>query len=187
MASIREYFLKKKLNKKYYNLIYKSWSDVENILLLFNSDYLEKNSEIKTFIKQGKNENKNIVACCFVNKKKSETPTLDDYIVIDKSNINLLGKPDVNHIGSIFNYKYDVIIDLTEDIVVPLAYIMAMVEYNFASGVKKDNFNFYDFVLDFTSQRESMEVKDPDDINESHFSVIILEQIVKYLKMVKSK
>ena len=98
-----------------------------------------------------------------------------------------MGKPDVNHIGSIFNYKYDVIIDLTEDIVVPLAYIMAMVEYNFACGVKKDNFNFYDFVLDFTSQRVSMEVKDPDDINESHFSVIILEQIVKYLKMVKSK
>ena len=73
MIGIKEFLLHKALNKKYYNLSYKSWKDIDNILLLFESDYPEKNSQIKNFIKQVKEDNKNIVSCCFVNKKKSDS------------------------------------------------------------------------------------------------------------------
>lgn len=185
MIGIKEFLLHKALNKKYYNLSYKSWKDIDNILLLFESDYPEKNSQIKNFIKQVKEDNKNIVSCCFVNKKKSDSATLDDYIVIDKSNVNIFGKPDMNHIGSIFNFHYDVIIDITENIVIPLAYILALVDYNFSCGVKKDNFNYYDFVLDLTSQQKINSAQ--NNVIEGDFSITILEQIIKYLKMVKSK
>ena len=91
----------------------------------------------------------------------------------------------MNHIGPIFNFHYDVIIDITENIVIPLAYILALVDYNFSCGVKKDNFNYYDFVLDLTSQQKTNSAQ--NNVIEDDFSITILEQIIKYLKMVKSK
>lgn len=185
MMSVKNFFLKKKLDAKRYNLTYKSWQEIRDILLLFKSDTSENNSQVKKFIKSVKNENKNIVACCFVDKRKSDTPTLDDYIVIDKSNVNFLEKPKLNHIEPLLNAHYDVMIDITETEVVPLAYVMSLVDYGFSCGVKKENFGYYDFVLDFSNKQNFK--SEEDYISEDDFSMSILEQMVKYLKMIKSK
>ena len=59
---------------------FRSLDDIRSILLLFESDYQEKNNDARAFVKMLQNEGKRVVVCCYVDKKVAETATLENYI-----------------------------------------------------------------------------------------------------------
>ena len=93
LKKIKQYFFNRALKKTCRTSCYRSWENIRTILVLFESDLQEKNAEARAFVKALQNEGKKVVACCYVDKKKAETATLDHWVVFDRSQVNWLKRP----------------------------------------------------------------------------------------------
>jgi hypothetical protein len=157
------------------------------VLLLFESDYQEKNNDARSFIKMLQNEGKRVVVCCYVNKKEAETATLDNYIVLDRQKCNWLGKPIDTVVSKMLDEKFDVVMDVTECDVKPLQYMLLWAKCDFRCGRSRGEGGngLYDFVIEMPERPIDPKTNalrmDYDFIGE------IGSQIVKYLKLIKNE
>lgn len=184
LKRIREYFLKREVRRCVRKSVFRSWDDIRSVLLLFESDYQEKNDHARAFIKILQTEGKRVVACCYVDKKTAETATLDNYIVLDRSNVNWLRKPQT--VTERMKEKFDVVIDLTEKDVLPLQYVLTWANSEFRCGRsrgEKGN-EAYDFVIEMPEHPIDPKTNAPR--MDYDFVGKMGSQIVKYLKIVRS-
>ena len=149
LKRIRQYFFNRTIKSTTRVSHYRSWDNIHTVLVLFESELQEKNQDARNFIKTLQAEGKRVVACCYVNKKKAETATLENYIVLDRSRINWLERPKDEFVGQLKN-NFDAIIDLTEDRCLPLMYILNMAKSDFRCGKDRGEGNneLYDFVME---------------------------------------
>ena len=87
--------------------IYHSYRTVRRILLLFESDLLERNVQIKALIKQLQQDGKEVTAWGFVSgKKMAQSATLRDYRVLAQQDFTRLGWPQEQQIRDLqANFK----------------------------------------------------------------------------------
>ena len=186
LKRIRKYFFEREMRKCVRKSVFRSWNDIHSILLLFESDYQEKNNNVRTFIKALQAEDKRVVGCCYVDKKVAETATLDNYIVLDRSKMNWLRKPDNVAIGEKLKEKFDVIIDLTENDVLPLKYVLMWTNSDFRCGKNRGEAGntLYDFVMEMPEHPIDPKTNTPQI--DYDFEGKLGAQIIKYLKLIKS-
>lgn len=179
---IRQYFFNRAVKKTTRMSCYRSWDNIRTILVLFESELQEKNQGARNFIKLLQNEGKKVVACCFVDKKRAESATLDSYIVLDNGQVNWLKRPKEEFIQPL-KVQFDVVMDMTESDCLPLKYILLQSKSDFRCGNNKTDKMLYDFVIEMpehpVDSKTGLPRMDYDFIGK------LGEQIIRYLKMIK--
>jgi len=167
-----------KRQKKFMN-----YSDIHNVLLLFESSLNEKNPYVNSIAKQLENDGKKVTLCGFLDKKISGQLVLPDFYVLDRSKINFFSEPKKEFISSLLNKKFDIVLDLTLNETLPLHYILMYANAPFKVGRKIANCGLLDFMIDLKTDGTV------EDIGSSRYGSQIsylLEQIIFYLKSIKS-
>ncbi|MFI3296844.1 MAG: hypothetical protein R3Y59_04355 [bacterium] len=163
---------------------FESWDNIKSVLILFKSEYTEKNSVVKELISYVQSQGKQVVTFTYVDKKHSDTATLENYIVIDRSTVNWLGVPYKTRFAAKLNEKYDVVIDLTPDECLPLMYLLIWAKSSFRCSKRRDLYNLHDFMIDIPEPPVDPKTK-MVDLHYSEEKVLCL-QILKYLQQIKS-
>lgn len=182
LKRIRQYFFNRAVNSATRTSHYRSWDNIRTILVLFESDLQEKNQEARDFIKKLQTEGKKVVACCYVDKKKASSATFDNYVVIDRSQINWLQCPKEEFTQPL-QAQFDVVIDLTSGDYLPLKYILLHSKSDFRCGKGRVNNELYDFVIEMPPHPVDAKIGMPR--TDYNFIGNLGEQIVRYLKMIK--
>ena len=167
-----------KRQKKFMN-----YSDIHNVLLLFESSLNEKNPYINSIAKQLEKDGKRVTLCGFLDKKISGQVVLPDSYIIDRSKTNFFSEPKKEFIAPLLDKKFDIVLDLTLNETLPLQYVLVYANAPFKVGRKITNCSLLDFMIDLKTNETI------DNIGSSqYFSQIsyLLEQIIFYLKSIKS-
>ena len=183
---IRQYFLNREVRRCERKSNFRSWNDIRSVLLLYESDYQEKNEKAHLFIKKLETEGKRVVACCYVDRKKAESATLNNYVVLDRKAVDWLNRPNDVVVGKLLEEKYDVVMDMTERDVMALKYVLVRAKSDFRCGKSRGEGGneLYDFVIEMPphpiDSKTNMLRMDYDFIGEMG------SQIIKYLKIIRN-
>jgi len=167
-----------KRQKKFMN-----YSDIHNVLLLFESSLNEKNSYINSIAKQLENDGKKVTLCGFLNKKNSGQLVLPDFYIIDRSKISFFSEPKKEFIAPLLDGKFDVVLDLTLTEILPLQYMLIYANAPFKVGRKIDNCDLLNFMIDVKANESTYEIGSSQYVSQISY---LLEQIIFYLKSIKS-
>ena len=182
LKRIRQYFFDRAMKKVARMSRYRSWENIRTILVLFESDLQEKNAEARAFVKALQTEGKKVVACCYVDKKKAETATLDHWVVLDRSQVNWLKRTKEEFIQPL-KTQFDVVMDMTETNCLPLKYVLLQSKSDFRCGKSSSDNSLYDFVIEMPPH--PIDAKTGMPRMNYNFVGKLGEQIVRYLKMIK--
>jgi len=146
-------------------------NEVSNILLLVSADTIsEKDLEE---MKKKIGDKKQITTWVFKPPHNSSLKNTVYTHLIDKKDISLLQKPSEKIEKSFLgNDRYELLIDLTVDEVLPLKYLLAISKAHCRCGMKKEGYSFYD-----------LEIAAPAKIKETE----LLTQILHYLESIQTK
>jgi len=159
-----------------------NYAKAKTILLIFESNYSEKNSETKRIIESLTADGKKVVAIGYVNKKNCISATYPEYKVLCKKDLVLFEKPNQQILADLLNYEYDLLIDITANSLLPLEYIVLFANAKCKTGMQKNNLKLYDFALDIQQHLIDNELQ-IDDLKFSY----LYDQIIFYLKNIQSK
>lgn len=178
----------------------KKWVDYEKantILLLFESDYIEKNRFIRKIIEILTSDGKKVSAWGFLDKKMTNTAILPTFRILDRSTIDWLGCPKEVFLRELAENKFDMLIDLTLQDIIPLQYVCLYANAAFKTGMSRTMDDIIDFKIiipppetsEFTSENGEDDGIEFKDLNESLFHTdqqFLYEQVIFYLKNIKS-
>jgi hypothetical protein len=185
--SLKQFVFRRKLkrlkenhdsDKKFMN-----YNDIRSVLIIFESDMNEKNPEIESILKSLQNDGKKVTACGFVNKKKSDSPTLTHSYMIDHAHVNFFKEPNNDFIKNLLSHKFDIVLDLTLSEVLPLQYILAYANAPFKAGQKMTNFDLLDFMVDLRPDHSTGNNEKQSFIVDVNY---LFKQIIFYLKSIES-
>lgn len=179
-------FLFNKRLKKHLKLVdrqkrFVNYESARSIILLFESDYNEKNPEIKQLIQTFNNNGKKVMAWGFVRKKEISTPILPDFRILHQKNTDFSGLPHATFLNELDELTFDLLIDLTVSEVKPLQYLALYT--NAACKVGTHNYpGMYDMVIDL------QQLKDENQLNEVDTTAFqIFKHLFFYLKSIQTK
>lgn len=158
------------------------YTNAKTILILFESDFMEENIEIHNIIKALKADGKKVMAWGYLEKKQVNTPILIDFRILNKQNLDLSRKPKEQFINEITNLKFDLLIDLTVNEIIPLQYIALYSNASLKTGLKKNKTPIYDFMIEIDKSRNDTIATQPV-LNASY----VYNQIIFYLKSIQTK
>lgn len=182
---LNNYFFKK-LAQKYLSITsrerrYVSYNKAKTILLLFESDYLEKNPHVRKMISTLQQDGKKVVAWGFVNKKDIASAILPDFRILNHKQTTFFHKPTISCVKELQDMKFDLMIDLSLTQFLPLDYLAMYANASFKTGVKKTELPIYDFILDLENfQTTSESSENPVD------EMFLFDQIIFYLKSIQT-
>ena len=182
LKRIRQYFFDRVVKHTSRASHYLSWDNIHTVLVLFESDLQEKNQEARDFIKLLQTEGKKVVACCYVDKKKAESATLDHWVVFDRSQVNWLKRTKEEFMQPL-KAQFDVVMDLTETDCLPLKYVLLQAKSDFRCGKSCGDNSLYDFVIEMPPH--PIDAKTGMPRMDYNFVGKLGEEIVRYLKMIK--
>ena len=149
-----------------------------NVLVIYESDMIERNDPIKTIQQDLRRRNMDVTLWGFVPKKSKEitSPVLPQSRIIGFDEYNLLGKPREEVLEALQARKYDLLIDLTTHNCLQLRYLVM-----YAQADCKVGLNLGEGIHD-------MLIAPPDlDAEKARPEITWLYNlIVQYLSMIKS-
>lgn len=150
---------------------YQSYASAKTILLLFESDMQERNVQIKALIKQLQADGKEVNAWGYVRKKEAESSVLRDYRVLSERDYTFLGMPQDTIRQEIANRRYDILIDLNMNNLLPLKYLSLYAEADFRAGRQTEQPYMNDFMIDVKAESNP---------------AFLFDQIIHYLKTIET-
>ena len=184
-GKIINYVFKKRVHKhlkrQIRNKQFVNYDKAKSILLLFESNYSEKNLETKKIIQHLLKDGKKVTAWGFVDKKQIISAAYPEYRILHPKDLDLFKKPKNQLIQELLQNEYDMIIDISNRRIIPLDYIALYANAKFKTGMKKDNLNLYDFTVDIENHLKTNEIH----VEDLEFS-FIFEQILFYLKNIQT-
>jgi hypothetical protein len=170
--SIKEIIFKYRLRKQPpRQAVFPNYADVRSVLVLYESDYVEKNTVVKEIRNELLLQDKDVVLWGFCDKKEISTLILPQSRIMGRRDINLLGAPKEDVIADLQKRHYDLLIDLTQKPVLPLRYISLYAHADFRAGLNLDGAN-HDLLISTPPQETPK---------------FLFDQIVKYLQMIQPK
>lgn len=163
----------------------KRWNEIRNVMVIFESNVEEQNDDVQQLIYGLQEEGKRVSACMFVDVKVSPTMSRDNFVVLDRKSVGMLGKYSSDSAKTvILNEQYDLVIDLTTHLIYPLMHFMLDVKALMRCGKVKEELAVspYDMQIEMKRPDFGEDVEAMERYNER---VEIYNQIVKYLKMIK--
>lgn len=161
---IKKFVKKQKREKDFVN-----WDEAESVLILLSAADLNSNFLTSVFERM---EGKNVQIWCF--KEGKELPKFENDLVtiFNSKSVSFFQKPNKIIISKYLSNKADLLLDLTVQEVLPLKYLVGISPTPCRCGLKKEDYEIYDFKMDISGRVTSLE---------------LLDQILYYLKMIKSK
>lgn len=159
-----------------------NYNNARSIILLFESDYTEKNNDVRRIIQRIQADGKRVMAWGFINKKETTTAILPDFRVLHHKNADFLGKPNQSFIQELELQEFDLLLDLTVKEHIPLSYVGLYAKAACKAGVRKNEHNIYDFMIELPQIAEDEETpqEEPD-------ATYVYNQIIFYLKSIQTR
>lgn len=175
-----------------------NYKNAKTVLLVFESDYTEKNRFIKQVIEQLASDGKKVFAWGFLNIKMSSTAILPTFKILDRKSLDCLGCPKESFLRELIDEEYDMLIDLTLKEILPLQYVKMYANAAFKAGISYSTDDLLDFVFKIPPQEEPVENPTEEelrkieyqDLNKSLFQTdqqYLFEQLIFYLKKIETK
>lgn len=173
--------LKNHLKKLQRQRRFVNYNNAQSIFLLFESDFAEKNVEVRRIIQKLTADGKKVISWGYIDKKQIATPILPDFRILNKKDIDFSQKPNESVLSELAENKFDLLIDLTEKEIIPLQYIALYAIADFKTGIKRNNSKIYDFMMDMDGISNQSE-ENLVEIN----ATFIYNQIIFYLKSIQT-
>ena len=165
-----------------------SYDKAKTILILFESEFSEKNPNIRKMIYSLQQDGKKVSAWGFIDKKEVMTSILPDFRILHHKQTDFFQKPVFLYLNELENQEFDLMIDLTLKPILPLEYVAMYANVFCKTGVRKTELPIYDFVLDLDSMATTSEVSETNEISERPLDEMYLfDQIIFYLKSIQTK
>lgn len=202
MKKLNQYIFKRRATKYLrHTTREKRWGDynkVKTILLLFESDYIEKNRYIHKIIDALIADGKKVSTWGFLDKKTGNTAITPAFRILDRRAVNWTGCPKEPFINELKSHEYNLLLDLTLRDSLPLQYVCLYANATIKTGMSRMKNNILDFEIMIpppdieahnseTEDKKSVEFK---NLNETLFHTdqqFLYDQIMYYLKNVRSK
>ncbi len=149
------------------------------IILIYESDVLERNDGIKTIRQELLRRQMDVTMWGFVAKKEIQTLILPQSRILGLPDYNLFGKPREYVVKDLQAEHYDLLIDLTTRPVLALRYLAMLTDADFKVGLNLGE-GIHDMLIslpDFTPEQG-----EEADIEASW----LFNQIMNYLTTIKS-
>ncbi|MFT3753503.1 MAG: hypothetical protein QM800_11735 [Paludibacter sp.] len=161
-----------------------SYPKAKSVLILFESDYMEKNPNIRRMIGQLQQDGKKVSAWGYVDKKEVITSILPDFRILHHKQTDRFQKPLISYVNELESLEYDLLIDLSVNAVIPLEYIAMYANASCKTGIRKTDLPIYDFVIDIKNQAAISETEESGEqpIDENY----VFDQIIFYLKSIQT-
>ncbi len=164
-------FLSKLRKQPARDVRFPQWQKVRTVLLIYDSDLMEKNSDIREIMRRLMMDDKQVFLLGYVERKDVQSPILPQSRMLGSRDRNCLYQLHKNIVEAIAENEYDLIIDLTQIPCLPLQYAALFAKARFKAG-KHIVEGLHDFDIDMPVQ-------------ESHTP--LFDQIVHYLQTIESK
>lgn len=149
------------------------------IMLIYESDYLERNDAIKTIRQELLKRQMDISMWGYVEKKEITTLILPQSRILGPNDYNLLGKPREEVIKDLQEEHYDLLIDLTTRPLLPLRYLALFTDADFKVGLNLGE-GIHDMLI-------SLPDFNPEQGEEAAIEASwLFNQIMGYLTTIKS-
>lgn len=142
------------------------YEDIQSVVILYESDYLERNTLIKQFSSQLQSEGKIVSTWGYIDKKDISTLILPVGRILGSKDINLFERPKKDIIDDLHKEHWDILIDLTQHDCLPLRYLAMEADVPFKCGMRRSD-NTLDFMIDMSP------AEDPTEL---------FQQIIHYIK-----
>jgi len=156
----------------------------KSVLLLFESDYSEKNQNIRKLINMMQQDGKKVCSWGFIDKKEVDSAILPDFRILHHKQTDFFHRPLASYLNELQYSEYDLLIDLTLKPVIPLEYVALHAIASFKTGIRKTELPIYDFVMDIENvqaESESLESLE-NQVDETY----LFNQIIFYLKNIQT-
>ena len=182
-------YLFKKRAQKYLSLTprehhFVNYKKAKTILLLFESDYSEKNLSVRRIINQMRLDGKKVSAWGFIDKKEVDTAILPDFRILHHKQTDFFHKPLISYLNELQYNEFDLLIDLSVTPIIPLEYLALYALASFKTGIRKTEVPMYDFVLDVKNLQTETESEEQfeNPVDETY----LYNQIIFYLKSIQT-
>ncbi len=157
-----------------------NYQSARSVILLFESDYNEKNPEIRQIIQSFYADGKKVMAWGFVDKKEVSTAILPDFRILHSKDADFTQFPEHTYLRELEELSFDLLIDLTVSEIKPLQYIALYA--NAACKVGTHNqAGMYDMLIDVS------QIKADNLENEIETtSAQIFNHLIFYLKSIQT-
>lgn len=150
------------------NPIFPSYNDIQNVLVLYESDYLERNDLVKQLLTDLQRDGKTVSAWGFLRKKDIQSLILPVGRILGTRDFDILGRPKTAVRDDLARENFDLMIDLTQNDILEMRYIALYAQANFKAGRLQSN-KALDFMIDMPIE----ETPEP-----------LFRQILHYLKTI---
>ncbi|MCQ2347832.1 MAG: hypothetical protein MJZ65_01435 [Paludibacteraceae bacterium] len=150
---------------------YKDYEHISSVLLLYESDWLERNTDVRTIVNQLRADGKQVTFWGYCDKNPVQSPNLQDSRMLGKAHTNLWLMPKTEVVQDLGKRKFDVLIDLSLQPVLPLQYVALYADAGCKIGAQ-ENTALYDMVVRVAAEASQID---------------LFEQIKYYLQSIKSK
>ncbi len=179
-------FLFQKRAQKYLNTTVRehrfiSYKQAKTVLLLFESNFSEKNLIIRRIIQNLQQDGKKVCAWGYIDKKEVTTAILPDFRILHHKQTDFFQRPLESYINELEANEYDLLIDLSIQPVLTLEYLALYANAACKTGIKKTDLAIYDFIVDV----DNIEI--PEESTENPVDQLyVYNQIIFYLKSIQS-
>jgi hypothetical protein len=136
MDSLRErVFRRAQRNNLPSQVVFPSYANIRKVFILFESDVLERNSQIKQLVRELQADGKTVTAWGFVDKKQVNSAILRDYRILGRQDVNLMGKPKDYELQDLRSEHFDLLISLNMNNIMPLRYLSLFADADFRVGM----------------------------------------------------
>lgn len=159
-----------------------SYEKAKSVLILFESDYSEKNPLLRRMIASLQQDGKKVSAWGFIDKKEITTSILPDFRILHHQQTDFFHKPVLSYLNEMSELQFDLLIDLTLKPIMPLQYLAIYANASCKIGVRKSDVPMYDFMFDLNGLAQA-ETDAENPIDETY----LFNQIIFYLKSIQTK
>ena len=161
---------------------YHNYYNIKTVLIIFESDYIERNTQLKNMIAKLKADGKEVDAWGYVDKKQTTTSTIAQFRTIGRSDVNLFYKPRKEKIAEMTSKHYDLLLDLRLKPCVPLQYLTLYANADLKAGADiTENALMQDVkLLDFMVKIPSHEGEPTDNDTQ-----LLFDELLHYIQIIK--
>lgn len=176
---VGKYLAENERDKRFIN-----YAQAKTVLLLFESDFSEKNPAIRKIIYSLQQDGKKVCAWGYIDKKEITTAILPDFRILHTKQTDFTEKPVISYINELEEQEFDLLIDLSVTKQLPLQYVALYSRARCKTGAQKGAVPIYDFILDIenTGRDPEADVTTEPVVDELY----IFNQIIFYLKSIQS-
>ena len=159
-----------------------NYMSARTVFLIFESNFSEKNPEIKRLVETLIADGKIVTAWGYVPKKHTMLNSQYDFKILCKQDFDLLQRPKSAIVQELQTFSYDLLIDITTRHFLAVDYLIIYANAKCRSGIVKTSENIYDFAVELPVV-ESKELTEHQD-NDYLFNY---NQLIFYLKNIQTK